>query len=1405
MPGTQKLVDPQGQLREVPDEQAGAALSSGWRTPTSEDTAAASTAAANEQDFGGIGGGLKAAGYGALRGATLGISDPLLEAAGVSASHLRGLQEQHPIVSTGSELAGAVLPSLMLPESLAARTPAGAVSSIGRDIIEHASREGAGLLERAAIHSTAAAAEGAFYGGGQYLSDLALGNQQLSAEGFIGSVGKGALFSAPIGGAFTLGEGALIRARSLFPRNQVSEAVANGVDKEAKSALTSAIGDGDQMADKVRQQIELNDANKGMAQAGEGTTRRMFGEPDQASIINQVAAGADSAQLGEALHAYETSRTQLVDWLHTEADPDLTAALEKLSPIGVQSDEIVPRGEFGEPGKGGIKSQDELARAAADTSGDASAPQSQSSLDETRAGKPGMAKGTPVGPVPEPIPTLEPLADIRDRLETMPIKDLEAERIAADRAATDAKKRGLPNAEAFAQRSLDIDSIYFRRSSVENDIAAVLAESSRLGELPDYRSGPGDGGIEDELFVSRSTLKEQRDALESAVHGEPESVMAVSDSGGGLDRAIKLNKSGDGFTSSDGGRWKIAGSTAPFPAHLPVGGIRLGSSPDVFSRHLERRMSRIMGSNLPETRIGYIDGRAHLFEKVQTAAERAAAGTDASTNPLIQAWVKDVSSPAVMSGSGGGSGMGYNVARTVAGMGHDEAREAIADLAATYKRNEGKLIDAVASAGLTLQASNRIRDAAREQIQWLVDWAETSRSVASAIGGETAHQDHNEPSSGGGGGGDDLEALLRGTKAKLDSGESLRSISDNSSSRASYVTNKAELRARQANEYRARAVENRADIPDVLDAIRWPEQPQAGHYGDLRSLAAEVASKPEPHIGAPETKVDSAVKMRMRIAEREGGIDKALGKTIVDHNMRENVQRMTDDEAIAKLLGQRVGKDVNMGQSMGRAAKAIGDFESASADLVDMLGSDAPPGAVERARGYRGATASHADGVAASTARTAEGMQDAFGPGGKASDATSVDDDISRALRKHDAQQAKRAAGVAPMETVPAETTSVDDEITRALRSHDAQEAERAARSAQRHRLSKKVDAVQESARPTKATGEGILGKATKAGAALEVLKALGIHVPALSAIPVIGPLLGLFLKAKAVMGIIGRKGGSVDSTIEGVIASRSAAVQDRITKATTQLLETGAKVAGKASDASAGAATVLQHKLFPGGQDSKSKDPVALFHARMDDISRAMAPQAVNQAIADRIQTADPRLQDTIAAQYQRAMQFLYSKAPHEVVLPGMLPGDGKWQPSKAQLNEWAKYVHYVSDPASVLEDLAKGIVTLEGAETLRVVYPQLYALAQQTLIKSAPEMQATLPYTKRIAMSIMFGVPIDGTLTASHMSFLQSPSPNGGGGSAPSAAPSPPTAQPGAPGLVGPVNIGKQTMTSLDRRAGG
>ena len=149
------VISPDGVLGEVPDEQLQAATSAGYkpRKPTAQELARKQ--AADEP--------LQAAGEGVLRGASMGLSDPLLVGMGVKREGLKLRKEENPVVAGASELGGVAAATYL--------TGGGASALAGGGV-------------RGAV------VESGLYGMGSMISESALDNTQLTTErlaaGFMG-------------------------------------------------------------------------------------------------------------------------------------------------------------------------------------------------------------------------------------------------------------------------------------------------------------------------------------------------------------------------------------------------------------------------------------------------------------------------------------------------------------------------------------------------------------------------------------------------------------------------------------------------------------------------------------------------------------------------------------------------------------------------------------------------------------------------------------------------------------------------------------------------------------------------------------------------------------------------------------------------------------------------------------------------------------------------------------------------------------------------------------------------------------------------------------------------------------------------------------------------------------------
>lgn len=1223
MPDTVTLRDRDGNAYGVPQEQVAAYVAQGFRPESGEEHVDRAAADTFHEQYGGAAGAIGSGLIGGLSGLTLGTSDLALGALGGSRS-LRHLEGEHPYATGVGTLIGAVLPTVLTggaaaPEEAAsigarilAHSPAGLVSRAGGAI--GGLGEGAGLAGRVVAGTAGAAAEGALYGGGQYLTETALEDKPLSAEGFVGGMGHGALFAAPIGAAGTLASGVLTKARSLFPRSEVSAAAAAGVKQEASGALAQAVRDGDSMAAAAERKLSDVEAKMQTAQAGETVTRRVFGEAHPQALGDQVTGAVDRQQVAQALDGYQQARQQFNEWIAAEADPELERALSGLQPGEVQTpfgEPLVPVGEFGAPGARAIKTPEELQRIAAGSAGDAVAPALETPATAVLRGG---AKGTPVEPGGVP--------------------------------AQEIVRRGMASPDATTQLDLADTGLRFEPGSRT------------------YHPTTGE------------------------VTGPP-----------------------------------------------PVGEMGLGLAPRIEPADVTTVRDRVPG---------YDDIKAHEA-KADDYLER--------TVPARAIAERGYYEP---------PGGGVDAVRV------ENARRAITE----GQRDPIKLTVSRDGKILVTDGRHRLAAAIEEDAPIKVKWSTGSEPAPSDVF-------KGKPPAAAT---DTLTGLLRGTQQRLEAGEALPAVG-----RESAAASRAEQGARAdaaAAHFRAKAIDKNYAGSAMAAEERAAQAERVGRragVGEAASRYRAVRAEPVPsadplaafglesdptRLGAATGEVPSEVRA-MLLPER----------TAVDTGIKARMGAVHEEAQIAKAIMRHNGKNVDIGPNLARGAKVIGDMEEASAKLTDVLGSEAPATAVERAKDYRTAVGRGQERSAASSAKAAADLTSKVKP---AADATVVDDDVARALRKHESRAtASTTAGGQTWQQFQAERMG-------AYMQSEGGHAGAMKRLAREWEDAKAGRAVPGAA----ATGgSGVGGKLADVGSALEILRALGAHVPALSHIPIIGPVLGLWLKARAVMGILGRKGGSIGKSTESVIAGTAAATRDRIVAATGAMLEGGARGASKASHLG-GPALLLAGKLFPGGDKPASDSPRDLFEARSSEITRAMQPGAIDQAIAQRYPTSDPELHDAIVAQVQRGIAFLDTKRPKQTVLPGVLPGDGTWQASKAAIEEFGKYVHAVNDPVSVIEDLAKGHAYPEGAETLRTVYPQLYQYAQKELLKAAPEMAVTLPYARRAMISILYQIPVDGTMHPSHAQYLQVP-----------ALPMPP---PKPQVTSGPLRLGQQTMTPLDQRAG-
>lgn len=266
-----------------------AAIDQGFHVESTDERNARAVVERNEEQHGGALGKVTAGLAGLERGVTLGLSDAYLASQGdYMRRTVEGAKAANPGLSTATEIVGAVAPSLLTG---GAATPAGLASRAGAAI---AKRGGAGIGRAIA----GGAVEGAIFGAGTGVSELALSADPLTLENAVSVLSSRALFGAAVGGAAgglgKLAEKGLVKAKGALD------------DYVARQSATSSAGVSDDLATII--------------ESGDTAALKALRDGELATI--KTTRAAESAKIVDDLRGY---RDELIDrnvWIATKNAAD---------------------------------------------------------------------------------------------------------------------------------------------------------------------------------------------------------------------------------------------------------------------------------------------------------------------------------------------------------------------------------------------------------------------------------------------------------------------------------------------------------------------------------------------------------------------------------------------------------------------------------------------------------------------------------------------------------------------------------------------------------------------------------------------------------------------------------------------------------------------------------------------------------------------------------------------------------------------------------------------------------------------------------------------------------------------------------------------------------------------------
>ncbi len=204
-------------------------------------------------------------------------------------------------------------------------------------------------------------------------------------------------------------------------------------------------------------------------------------------------------------------------------------------------------------------------------------------------------------------------------------------------------------------------------------------------------------------------------------------------------------------------------------------------------------------------------------------------------------------------------------------------------------------------------------------------------------------------------------------------------------------------------------------------------------------------------------------------------------------------------------------------------------------------------------------------------------------------------------------------------------------------------------------------------------------------------------------------------------------------------------------------------------------ATKILAGVRYAPGEGKETEEPAKgqtlakLFKARTDEIKSQTAydelgvPRlrpAAHAAVADRlkpVRAVDPILADRLETLAAKRIEFLSSLIPRRPDIMHTTFGPDLWQPSDMAMRSWARSASAVEDPDAVLERAVHGAVSPEDAAALQAVYPEKLADFTQQVAAKLPMLRKTLPYARRISLSILTGQPVDPAMDPAIMRVFQ------------------------------------------------
>lgn len=129
----------------------------------------------------------------------------------------------------------------------------------------------------------------------------------------------------------------------------------------------------------------------------------------------------------------------------------------------------------------------------------------------------------------------------------------------------------------------------------------------------------------------------------------------------------------------------------------------------------------------------------------------------------------------------------------------------------------------------------------------------------------------------------------------------------------------------------------------------------------------------------------------------------------------------------------------------------------------------------------------------------------------------------------------------------------------------------------------------------------------------------------------------------------------------------------------------------------------------------------------------------------------------DKVQQQAMSVMAYLKSKQPLD---PGTMSSmfRSRWKPSKAQMEQFARYAEGATNPMGVIErTFAKqGSVSPQEMEAVRTLYPAIFAETQKQILQNLPAIQENISYSQELRLGLLYDMPINSLSSPESVKFF-------------------------------------------------